>query len=449
MLPTFSYRPSEDNAASTAKPRLKFLMVATFYPPYNFGGDGIYIYRLSNELARRGHQVDIVHCIDAYEILEKQGPKGEYPNHSNLTVHSLKSRWGFLSPFLTQQTSRAFFKASEIKALIAEKKFDVIHYHNMSLIGLEALTFGNAIKFYTLHEHWLVCPMHVLWKYGKAPCAKRNCITCQIVGKRPVQWWRYSDLMRKTLGHIDVFISPSIFTKQKHHEMGLQIPITHVPYFLPISANRDKLADDGFFRYDRPYFLFVGRLEKIKGLQNLIPVFRKYTQCDLLVSGDGEYAAALRELAKDAPNVKFLGRQSYQNLQLLYRHALAVIVPSICYEVFGIIIIEAFAQQTPVIVNNLGALPEVVKQSEGGFIYNTPDELIAQMEKFRLNPDLRRVLGNKGYQAYRKYWSEEYHIKRYYHLIQKVAAHKVVKNPAIDALQDELKEQSCYESSRS
>jgi hypothetical protein len=35
-------------------------MVTTFYPPYNFGGDGIYVHALSNELARRG-QVDVIH----------------------------------------------------------------------------------------------------------------------------------------------------------------------------------------------------------------------------------------------------------------------------------------------------------------------------------------------------------------------------------------------------
>lgn len=439
----------DDKAISGEKPRLKFLMLTTFYPPYNFGGDGIYIYRLSNELAKRGHQVDVVHCIDAYEVLEKNGPKGEYPNHPGITIHSLKSRWGFLSPLFTQQTSRAAFKAAQIKALIAEKNFDVIHYHNMSLIGLEALTYGNAIKFYTMHEHWLVCPMHVLWKYDREPCTERHCITCQLFGKRPPQLWRYCGIMQKALAHIDTFISPSLFTKKKHHEMGLNEPIVHLPYFLPTSVNSDEVFDEQTTPHERPYFLFVGRLEKIKGVQNLIPVFRKYKKCDLLVAGDGEYSDTLRALAQDVPNVKFLGRLSYQKLQAIYRHALAVIVPSICYEVFGIIIIESFAKRTPVIVNNLGALPEVVEQSGGGFVYSNDDELITHMEKFRLNPDLRRVLGAKGHEAYKKYWTETYHLATYYGLIQEVAVRKNIKNPAIDLLPAELKEQTCYESSRS
>jgi hypothetical protein len=34
-------------------------MISTFYPPYNFGGDGIFVHQLSNELARRGHEAKL------------------------------------------------------------------------------------------------------------------------------------------------------------------------------------------------------------------------------------------------------------------------------------------------------------------------------------------------------------------------------------------------------
>src|SRR5919197_3565942 len=150
---------SPGNKSVMDKP-LKFCMVTTFYPPYNFGGDGMYIYRLTNELARRGHQIDVLHCEDAYTLLEKTGPKGNFPNHPNVRVQRLKSKAGFLSPLLTQQTGIPFFK-NEIKKNLEANQYDVIHYHNMSLIGITALSYGSAIKLYTTHEHWLVCPMHV------------------------------------------------------------------------------------------------------------------------------------------------------------------------------------------------------------------------------------------------------------------------------------------------
>jgi hypothetical protein len=47
---------------------LRFRMITIFYPPYNFGGDGIFVHRLSNQLARPGHEVDVIHCIDAHRL---------------------------------------------------------------------------------------------------------------------------------------------------------------------------------------------------------------------------------------------------------------------------------------------------------------------------------------------------------------------------------------------
>ena len=47
---------------------LRFCIVTTFYPPYNFGGDGIYAHRLANALARRGHRVTVLHSPSAYEL---------------------------------------------------------------------------------------------------------------------------------------------------------------------------------------------------------------------------------------------------------------------------------------------------------------------------------------------------------------------------------------------
>ena len=396
---------------------LKFCMVATFYPPYSFGGDGMYIYRLSNELARRGHFVDVIHCGDAFALMQKSEPTGDYPNHPNVKVTRLKSRAGFLSPLLTQQTGVPFFK-NELKTKLETGGYDVIHYHNMSLIGITALGYGSdAVKLYTTHEHWLVCPMHVLWKYNREVCTKKSCLTCQIAGGRPPQLWRYTNLMKTSLRNVDCFISPSRFTLNKHLEMGLDIPIKHIPYFLPtpkeVAIPKEKIND-------RPFFLFVGRLEKIKGLQNVIPILRERPQYDLLIAGDGEYKEELTKLAGDCSNIKFLGKLEQNHLGNLYREANAVIVPSICYETFGIIIIESFSMKTPVIVNNLGALPEVVEDSGGGFIYNDQTELVAAMEKLAQNLTLRNELGEKGHTAFLKFWNTEAHFEKYFELIKSV-----------------------------
>ncbi|MBZ0299516.1 MAG: glycosyltransferase family 4 protein, partial [Anaerolineae bacterium] len=191
-------------------------------------------------------------------------------------------------------------------------------------------------------------------------------------------------------------------------------PIRHIPHFLP-QSEVDDAPDSGPPR-ERPYFLFVGRLEKIKGVQVLIDTFRDYHQADLVIAGRGNYEATLREMAADLSHVHFLGMIGHEVLRRYFRGALATLVPSICYESFGMTIIESFTMRTPAIVHNLGALPEVVKDG-GGLTYDTPEELVRALEIMRTQPDFRNQLGEQGYQLYMSHYSETRHLNSYYDLI--------------------------------
>ena len=94
-------------------------------------------------------------------------------------------------------------------------------------------------------------------------------------------------------------------------------------------------------------------------------------------------------------------------------------MPSLCYEVFGIVALEAFAQRTPVIVRDRGGLTEVVGESDGGFTYRTDDELVAAMETLRTDPSLRDRLGENGHRTLLERWSEEPHLERYFEAIER------------------------------
>jgi glycosyltransferase involved in cell wall biosynthesis len=401
---------------------LRFCMITTFYPPYNFGGDGIFVHRLSNELARRGHQVEVIHCIDAYRLLARQEPTGTYDDHPNVTVHGLKSPFGFLSPLATQQTGYPIFKSARIQQIL-EKGFDVIHYHNISLVGgPKILEYGQGIKLYTMHEFWLVCPTHVLFRFNRAACTQPHCFLCELVHKRPPQWWRYLGLLEAAVKHVDAFIAPSRFSKDKHHQMGLDVPIVHLPNFVLDAASSPASDSATGETPEEPYFLFVGRLEKLKGLQTLLPVFHHYQKAQLLIAGTGSYEPRLRQLANGSGNIRFLGHLSARQLQALYRQAVAVIVPSICFEIFPLVIIEAFRQQTPAIVRNLGGMPEIVRESGGGFVCDAEEELVAAMDQLLADPARRDELGRRGYEAYQRNWTAEAHLKRYFALIREIAA---------------------------
>src|ERR1700733_13851896 len=94
---------------------LRFCMVTTFYPPYHFGGDAIFVRSLSEALVAEGHTVEVVHCEDAYR-LRGRSPSENEPTHSdNIVVHRLHSRLGALSPLITQQTGRPGLKRSALR----------------------------------------------------------------------------------------------------------------------------------------------------------------------------------------------------------------------------------------------------------------------------------------------------------------------------------------------
>jgi glycosyltransferase involved in cell wall biosynthesis len=173
---------------------------------------------------------------------------------------------------------------------------------------------------------------------------------------------------------------------------------------------------------EKSYFLFVGRLEVIKGLQTVIQIWDRVPDCDLLVAGTGTYESTLRTLAANNPNIKFLGAQSQKELGNLYYHALACVLPSITYETFGMIIIEAYARKTPVIVRDLGPFPEAIEDSGGGYVYRTDDELLHAINRIAASPALRAELGGKGYAAFLRLWSKDAHLKLYFDFLRKIAA---------------------------
>ena len=407
---------------------LNFLYLTTFYPPYSFGGDAVYLYDLCHALGDAGHQVDVVHCVDSYHLLHPALPALQFMPHPNVRTHGLRSRrFGALSPLLTYHTGRPLLKEKTLRQILNSKDFDVVHFHNASLLGAKTLTMEpdaphRLVKIYTAHEHWLICPTHVLWKFNSRPCEKPACFRCTLMSKRPPQLWRYTKLLAAASRGVDQFLSPSRFSAEMHRQRGFPRPIGHLPYFTR-QHDHDWQAPESR-PHERPYFLFVGRLESIKGLETLILLWSRVKDADLLVVGTGTQDFQLRAMASSNPRIRFLGQKNPNELGALYFHAVACIVPSVTYETFGIVCIEAFARKAPVIVRNLGALPEVVRDSQGGFIFETDEELLNAIRQLLSMPRLRNELGQNGYDAFRKYWSLDAHLKTYFSVLRETAERK-------------------------
>lgn len=401
---------------------LSFLHLSTFYPPWSFGGDAIYLSRLAHALADAGHRVDVAHTRAAYTLLHPADPPVTRAAHPGVHIHDLSTRLGRLNPLLVHQTGRPLFLRRQIERLLAERTYDVIHFHNVSLLGPSVLGVespnGRAIKLYTAHEHWLVCPTHVLWKLEREVCERPECLRCTLHAKRPPQLWRHTSLLARSARQVDQFIAPSRSAAREHAERGFRQPMRVLPLFAE-SSNPDPRQSPR--PQPSPYFLFVGRLEAIKGLQTLIPLWPRAGGVDLLVAGDGACAPALRALAAGNDRIRFLGHVPQSALGPLYAHAIATVVPSITFETFGMIAIESLMHGAPVVARDLGSLTEIVAESGGGLLYRTDDDLLAALERLRANPTERDALGQRGYQAYLERWTRAAHLRQYFALVDDTA----------------------------
>lgn len=400
---------------------LRFCHVTTFYPPYNFGGDGIAIRRLSEALVRRGHEVTVIHDKDAFDSLNP-GDEPSPPKEGAVRRIGLESRSHRVSSLLSHQLGRPVVHRRRLAEELDGGDFDVINFHNVSLVGGPGvLAMGDAAKLYTAHEHWLVCPTHVLWRHDREPCDERQCVRCVLRHRRPPQPWRATSLLDRSLEHIDTFIALSEFSRRKHAAFGFTRPMEVLPCFVEppnVGANQDSPVAGGRDANERPFVLYVGRLERLKGLDDVIPQFGSDVGVDLVIAGAGTHGDELRRLAAELPAVRFVGWVDRARLDDLYARALAVIVPTVGYETFGQTVIEAFSHGAPVIARRTGPLPELIEMGGGGELFDDASELRDIVTRLATDDDVRRAYSERAFESFTSEYCEDVVVPRYLALVE-------------------------------
>jgi glycosyltransferase involved in cell wall biosynthesis len=219
--------------------------------------------------------------------------------------------------------------------------------------------------------------------------------------------------MANTIRNIDRFLAPSEFVRQQFRNSPLKIDATVLPHFIaPFESEAGMRTAAG------EYYFYAGRLERAKGLQTVIPLFRE-TGRPLLIAGAGNFEGELRKQADGAANIRFLGRVPHAELGGLYAGARATIVPSICFETFGLTALESLQRGTPAIVSAYGALPELVAGNPGGFVYRDLEELKTILDRLDADPSAARRFGEAGRESIQRY-SLEAHLKQYFRIIEEV-----------------------------
>ena len=397
---------------------MRFCMVTTFYPPRHFGGDAVYVQALSRALARAGHHVEVVCSEDAYAAaggsprLPAAGEPAIGDDDGGVVVHRIKSPLGRWSSLWGHQTGTPGPIRGAL-ATVLDRGFDVVHYHNVSLIGGPAvLGMSRArAKLLTLHDHWLVCPTHVLWKNGERACDRPTCFTCSLRSRRPPQLWRYGTALPRALAHVDVLLAPSRWSARRHRDSGIDRPIEVLPLFSRFEGAEGAPPQ-------RPRFLYVGRITASKGVRALVDLFAGLPGLELTVVGDGDAREALAAEFARASNVRFAGGVGEVALPSLYAGATATLVPSLAPESFGLAAVESFAFGTPVVALDAGGCGDIVADAGGGIVCRDMAGLGSAVRRLAADPSLREALGRRARVAWRSRYTESRHVADYLALVE-------------------------------
>ena len=250
---------------------LRFAFLTTFYPPYNFGGDGIGIQRLARGLVDAGHQVTVIHDADAYNALRQgRSRPRQPPSRTGSRSMALRSGAATLSPLLTQQLGRPVVNGARIRAAAARSatvRRDQFP-QRLASSGVRACFKYGAGSSCTWRTStgWSVprtcCGATTGALHRPASACAASCSF-----ERPPQLWRWTGFLERELRHVDAFIAMSEFSREKHREFGFPREMEVLPYFLPETRTAAGGGRSGPARTRDPISSSSGRLEKIKGLR--------------------------------------------------------------------------------------------------------------------------------------------------------------------------------------
>jgi glycosyltransferase involved in cell wall biosynthesis len=278
-----------------------------------------------------------------------------------------------------------FFAPRLYSALMDLKDADLIHIHDYQDLPdlVLALTYGCNRKPFVLTPHF-----HPMGGSTWRTIAKKAYNLS--LGKR---------IMQKA----DVVIAVSEYEKQLlQRKFGLQ---NYKVKYIPNGVDIKKIENIERKNVENKVILYVGRLEKYKGVQFLLKSFYKIKEdiptSQLLIVGVGPYKNNLVRIAnrlKIIGDVKFLENVPEKELMKLYCASSLFVMPS-RYEAFCIALIEAMACGLPVIATKVGGMKELIKPNETGFLIDYPpnENLLAELIISLLeDPDTSRRIGEKA-----------------------------------------------------
>lgn len=395
---------------------MKVLLVNTRH--YHGGGDSTYAFNLAELLRQNGHSVSFFAMQDTRNLPDAN----EDLFVSQIDFRAMNEKKNLSNAALVLARSIYSSEARRKFSLILEReKPDVVHLHNIHAhitpsIILEAKKHGLPVVW-TLHDYKLVCPnSHFLIDKSGAICeacrggrfyqaalkrCKKDSLAASLVAALEAYAHRWMGIIDK----VDVFLCPSQFLQKKLLESGFPAEKTqHLPLFLPDRMFLNP-KDSG------SYFLFMGRLEAIKGIQVLVEAARQTPEIEIILAGRAEGDIQTRLDGWLPTNARYVGMKSGEELVSLRQGAIALVMPSVWYENQPLSILEMFACGKAVIASRLGGMKELIGNNERGFLITPSDaaELAGTMRMILKNKKEIFEKGKRAYTYAKAFHSQGYH----------------------------------------
>jgi len=306
---------------------------------------------------------------------------------------------------------------NEVGTLMQRFRPDVLHVHNTTplispSVYQPARGYGVAVV-QTLHNFRLICPQalllrqgrvckdcvgHVPWRAVLHRCYRGSATQSAVVAAT-VQWHRWRGTWRDD---VDLYIALNESARQLFVEGGLPA------HRLRVKPNAVAVPDPGDGAVRRG-LLFVGRLAPEKGVALLMDPGVLPPDWTLTVVGEGPLSARLSELS----GVVARGWQPRAAVLDEMRRAQVLVVPSIWPEMFGLVVIEAFASGLPVVASRIGALASLVEHGQTGLLFEPGDSagLARQLRWAQQHPDEMRRMGRAARQAYEARYTPEANLR--------------------------------------
>jgi len=405
---------------------MKILYINNFFSPY--GGAEKSINLISNLMKEKGHEV-YYFATDKQPYFEENYKYSRYfPQFCDKRSLSISNLPNILNTFYNHTAKKNLIK------YLKEIKPDIVSVHNvqfhLTFSVLDACKELDIPVTMYIHDPRIFCPGGTL-SYGENYCYDEPCINehtfncvlrkCKEGSLKASTFASLNYLFirhKKFLDKVNAFVCPSMAIKNLAIRAGIQEEKLYViNHFLKqeefnISPNYQN----------KGYFLYVGRVDREKGINTLIQAMENLPEdIKLHIVGTGYDMERLKELVGDLRlnNIIFRGYLSGDKLNKEYENCIATVLPCNWFEVFGRTILESFLHGKPVIASNIAAIPEIVEHNVNGILFEPKNINQLSQAMISLVNDWEKAMemGKNGRLKLENNYNSEIFCERYYSLL--------------------------------